>query len=303
MSENKINLTSTALEKGIDLVKDFLDKLIAPAIQETGLLISDQISNFRFNNQLKMLSRAREKCIKAGINPKTISFKILCPLLEGASFEEDNEMIDVWASLLSNLVDSEQNIENHIFPYLLSQISKQEWHALKTSYIEYKEGQKELDLIPSLEEEYKELENKMQNESKERKGGISEDRLREAEIELLKIKSNLKSKIDSIKKFKYEKPELNYKLISEEYQYSNLFRLGLINKKPNYYASLEYPKEGLLSEIERKRSSHNDDIYEYHNIKLNLDNVTINVEEDGEENFLTDLGLVFIKSCLDKDKQ
>ena len=53
MSENKINITSTALEKGIDLAKEFLDKLISPAIQETGLLISDQISRFRFNNQLK----------------------------------------------------------------------------------------------------------------------------------------------------------------------------------------------------------------------------------------------------------
>ena len=63
-----------------------------------------------------MLTKAREKCVKAGINPKTISFKILCPLLEGASFEEDDEMTEVWASLLSNLVDSEQNIKNHIFP-------------------------------------------------------------------------------------------------------------------------------------------------------------------------------------------
>ena len=35
-----------------------------------------------------------------------------------------------WAILLGNMVDSEQNIENHVFPYILSQISSNEFEAV-----------------------------------------------------------------------------------------------------------------------------------------------------------------------------
>jgi len=308
MSENKINITSTAIEKGVDLAKDFLDKLIAPAIQETGLLISDQISKFRFNNQLKMLTKSREKCIKAGIDPKTISFKILCPLLEGASFEEDEEMIEVWSSLLSNLVDSEQNIENHIFPYLLGQISKQEWIALNESYFEFKAIQKELEKLSDLEAEYNEYEAQSHRELKQLEEERKQEKIKEEEFNeksksITTKRIELKEKRNSLAKLRYKEPELVYKLITEEYQYSNLYRLGLIRKKPIYYTTLEQPKEGINSEIENKVSYYNDDAYESQNIKLNLDDVKIHIEEDGEEYFLTDLGMVFIKSCLDKDKQ
>lgn len=42
--DNKIDISSTAIEKGIDFAKDFLDKLIGPSIEETGLLIKDRIT-------------------------------------------------------------------------------------------------------------------------------------------------------------------------------------------------------------------------------------------------------------------
>ena len=303
MSENKINITSTAIEKGIDLAKEFLDKLITPAVQETGLLISDQISKFRFNNQLRMLVKAREKCIKAGINPQTISFKILCPLLEGASFEEDNEMTEVWASLLSNLVDSEQNIQNHIFPYLLSQISKEEWNALKGSYLAYEMEQKELEKLPDLELKLKTVIQETHQELNKLKEAKSENKLSEKDFKergrkILERKHKLEGEIRKLKSLKYNEPELNYKLISEDYQYSNLYRLGIINKKPNFYALLEQPQGGLNGEVETRHDYHHDDVYEYHNVKLNLDNVRVHVEEDGDEKYLSELGMIFIKSCL-----
>ena len=308
MSENKLNITSTAIEKGIDIVKDFLDKLVTPAIQETGLLISDQISKFRFNNQLKMLMNAREKCIKFGIKPKTVSFKLLCPLLEGASFEEDEEMTEVWSSLLSNLVDSEQNIENHIFPYLLGQISKEEWFALKKSFFAYKAIKQELEKLPEIEAEFERLSEKTEKdleqlESYKKQSQISDqDFVVKKEI-ILKRKDKLKEKRDLLARKKHIEPELDYKLISEEYQYSNLYRLGLIRKKPIYYTYLEQPREGFTGEVENRVGYYRDDAYEYQNLKLNLDDMKIHIEEDGEEYFLTDLGLLFIKSCLDKDKQ
>jgi hypothetical protein len=45
---NKFDITSTAVEKGINLAKNFLDKLIIPAVEETGLLIKDKVTFWKF---------------------------------------------------------------------------------------------------------------------------------------------------------------------------------------------------------------------------------------------------------------
>ena len=61
MSDNKktskVDVSSTAIEKGIDIAKSFVDKLVLPPIEELGLLIKDQISFWRFNNQIKIVRR------------------------------------------------------------------------------------------------------------------------------------------------------------------------------------------------------------------------------------------------------
>lgn len=56
----KIDISSTAVEKGIDLVKDFLERLVGSSIEEAGLLISDNIKLRRFKNQIKMLDKAQK---------------------------------------------------------------------------------------------------------------------------------------------------------------------------------------------------------------------------------------------------
>ena len=38
-----VNIKSTTIEKGIELIKDFAEKLIGPTIEEVGLLMSDNI--------------------------------------------------------------------------------------------------------------------------------------------------------------------------------------------------------------------------------------------------------------------
>ena len=72
MSDNKIDITSTAIEKGLDIAKNFLDKLIIPTVEETGLLFKDKVTMWRFKNQVKMLNKAKEYCEKNKIDPKIL---------------------------------------------------------------------------------------------------------------------------------------------------------------------------------------------------------------------------------------
>jgi len=105
------NVTSGVIEKGLELAKGFVDKLIMPSVEETGLLLKDQVVRWRFNNQIKMLNKAQMYCKKNNISLKKISLKVLVPLLDYSSLEEDEILQDKWAILLSNLVDAEQNLE------------------------------------------------------------------------------------------------------------------------------------------------------------------------------------------------
>lgn len=132
MSDDKeFNIKSSTIEKGLDLAKEFLGKLIGPTVEELGLLAGDSIKYLRFKNQIRILLKARDYVEKRKLSVKEIPVKILVPLLENSSLEENDDLQDKWASMLTNMVDSELNLQNQIFPYLLGQISIQEFNQLK----------------------------------------------------------------------------------------------------------------------------------------------------------------------------
>jgi hypothetical protein len=114
---------------------EWLDNVIGVPTKELGLLAGDGIRRWRISNQLKTLSKAIEKSKKLNLPLKVISPKLICPLLENCSLEDDDFMQDKWANLLTNMLDSEQNIQNNIFPYILSQISKNEYIEISEHYL------------------------------------------------------------------------------------------------------------------------------------------------------------------------
>lgn len=75
-------------------IKSFLSKILMPGAEELGLLIKDKITNIRLKGQIKILAKSKEKCLKHGISVKAILPKLLVPLLENASLEDDNYLHD-----------------------------------------------------------------------------------------------------------------------------------------------------------------------------------------------------------------
>lgn len=277
---NKLDITSTVLEKGIDLAKSFLDKLIAPAIEETGLLIKDSIAKWRFNNQVQALNKAREYCIKHDISPKQISFKLICPLLDYASLEDNEILQDKWGILLANMVDSEQNIENHVFPYILSQISINEYKALEMTFDHKLERIKNLKAeIKGFKENYPQKERELIKKIKESKSDIRltfrfEKELRDLKYQETKLNISLKE------------PEILGENEIQEFEVLNLVRLGLAKSVIQHYVHAEPIKIPYRGEEEYPED-------------LNID-VEVGIEQDYEYYILTELGELFIKACSEK---
>lgn len=293
---NKIDITSTALEKGIDAAKEFLGKLVSPAIEETGLLLRDKVTFWRYKNQVKMINKAKEFCLKNNINPKNIPIKFLSPILEYSSLEDDDILTEKWAILLSNMVDSEQNIENHVFPHLLSQLSKNEFELIETAVnitiaerIELKSELKKLEIKTKEESETlkvaigklsKEISN-LKDETHESKYKLESEKwsLERKLREVTKDQDKIKSKI--------AEPPYIFSSSLEEYELANLIRLGIVRSISRHYA---YVENSRLS-------------YHHYDESVSLDDIEISVEPDFDEYVVTQLGEIFIDVCTEKNKK
>jgi len=294
MAELKIEVSSKALEKGIDLAKDFLGKLVNPGLEETGLLLKDQVAYWRFKNQIRVLNKAKEYCQQQNIDPKTISLKLLAPLLEHAGLEEDETLQDRWAYLLGNMVDSEQNIDNHVFPYLLSQLSVNEFMVLETVMKKKDDRVEKItkELVefraerPIIENKINKKISRLRQEIAAKRENSGDDKnyysTYELEMEKYEMEKTLRKlpakEIALIKKI--EEAEYVPSGSLKEYQFSNLIRLGVVKVR-----LLPYNK-GQTLEIP------NDPNKDYLTVSFEVE-----IESDLEELYLTELGELFIRAC------
>lgn len=294
--DKKIDITSTVLEKGIDAAKSFLSKLIMPAVEETGLLLKDQVTLWKFKSQVRMLNKAKIYCEKNNISPKHISLKLLCPLLDYSGIEDDELLHDKWAILLSNMVDSEQNIENHVFPYILSQLSKNEFLTLEKVYAEKQvrllKYSKELDIYRA-DRPQKEIELNEKIRDIDVKISISKENSKTSYLdswELEKQKRELEGQLRSLKHKEFSilaamrTPEIIPTDSLQDFELSNLVRLGVAKEEKEFYANSQ------TLEIPNNR----EDYSSYINIDLDID------VESNTETILTELGELFINACKEK---
>lgn len=287
----KFDVSSTVVEKSIDVAKGFVDKLITPSIEELGLLAKDQISLWRFKNQVRILNRAKAICEKNNISVKAIPPKLLCPYLEYASLEDDPDLQDTWATLLVNMVDSEQNIQNHVFPYILSQLSKDEFRLLESVFMEKRDRvaklQAELsDFLANRPKIEQELEARLAVQKAELDVAHKDGRrftneyhdiheaMRKTESELLSLKWR-ESSINRNISASQDIPEQGLK----EFELANIIRLGMA--KTVYEASagthrIQIPR----GDPEQNRSV---------NFELDIETQT-NI-------IFTELGELFIEAC------
>jgi len=219
----EINIKSTTIEKSLELVRGLAEKLLGPAIEEIGFLLSDKVKNYRSKNGVDVLVKTKKIIESKNIDVQQIPLKILIPLLENASLEDDEKIQDKWAFMISNLANSKQKLQNQIFPYLLNQISLNEFERLSDFNL--------------LNKKY-----------------ITDRNIFNRSININNINKALsKEEFEAIQNGgeKLEKTEQSGFRIKgiKDYEYSNLVRLGLLQQLPplimiNDIKIDEFKKEG-----------------------------------------------------------
>ena len=255
-----LNIKSSTIEKGLELAKDFANKILGPTIEEVGLLFADKVKFYRYKNQVNILLKARKYVESKNIDVKEIPTKILVPLLEQASLEENEQLQFKWANLIGNLADSEQNLQNQIFPYLLGQLSLNEYQELAN--------------LSQRETQFRQEKEKTRTESnkfKEEKGQF---------VSFPKEILSKQQKIEEVEQSGFSMLEL------EAFELANLERLGLIKSRPPQIIIDEFKTGGNFQEY--------GEIEEWHQIEAKYETLGF------EGVRITELGEIFIKLTNEK---
>ncbi len=109
-------------------VSDLIDKLAGPVAAEIGMTFGDAAARvYRFKRALKLLHKVQRLASECGYDPAAVRPKILLPILEHASVEDDDVLHDRWAALLANACNPDSDITvSPSFPEILAELSSKE---------------------------------------------------------------------------------------------------------------------------------------------------------------------------------
>ncbi|MCU1268796.1 MAG: hypothetical protein JWN74_90 [Acidobacteriaceae bacterium] len=132
MEEDR-ELVKAGFEAVLKPLTDLLDKIAGPAAEEVGLTFQDSVRTFRLKRQIRLMQRAKEMIDRSGLTPRRVPLKLLLPIFENASIEEDDELQDRWAALLAN--NAGGNYMATVFPELLRQLSSGDACLLRMCFL------------------------------------------------------------------------------------------------------------------------------------------------------------------------
>jgi hypothetical protein len=118
------DLAKAGFDAALAPMAGLIDKIAGPAAEEIGLMLRDSVRVYRLKRQVRLLQKTQEILDKLGGEPRTVPLKLLLPIVEHGSNEEDDELQDRWAALLAN--SATRDILIPAAPDILRQFTKED---------------------------------------------------------------------------------------------------------------------------------------------------------------------------------
>lgn len=98
--------------------------------------LQDKINARRYRNLIKVVLRAKQDLDKAGLSAKEVPFRIIHPLLESASIEENETVQSYWAGLLVTAAarTTSAHVAHPAYIEILRQLSPEDCKLLDNLY-------------------------------------------------------------------------------------------------------------------------------------------------------------------------
>jgi len=120
LTDQKVEIEATQKE-----ISDFFGGIIPDFVKEGGGILTDIVRFWRWKNQVNIIKKAKEKIEKSNLDKKQVPLKILLPILENSSLEEEELIQDKWSNLLANAITNQNNI-NPNYAEILKELSSLE---------------------------------------------------------------------------------------------------------------------------------------------------------------------------------
>lgn len=120
LTDQKAEIEATQKE-----VSNFFGGIIPDFVKEGGGILTDTVRFWRWKNQVNIIKKAKEKIEKSDLTKQQVPLKILSPILENSSLEEEEIIQDKWSNLLANAITGQNNI-NPNYTEILKELSSLE---------------------------------------------------------------------------------------------------------------------------------------------------------------------------------
>jgi Abortive infection alpha len=117
-------------------VQEIVRKVSGPAATEVGLMFGDAVRVWRLKRAVRYLEDVREVASKAGLRLKPVAPRLLFPILDSASLEDDQDLHRRWVALLANAARTDSDLVLPCFPDILRQLTPEEAQFLDRAYDE-----------------------------------------------------------------------------------------------------------------------------------------------------------------------
>jgi hypothetical protein len=117
---------SGAVDKAIDL----LHKLAGPMFEEFGAMLGDKVRVHRVKNLIRTFQETERLLSEAGLQANAVPLRLLLPIIESSSVEDNESLQKLWAGLLAT-ASQETDSVSPSFVETLRQLTPDEARHLK----------------------------------------------------------------------------------------------------------------------------------------------------------------------------
>jgi len=119
-------------QRAISAAKEYADLVLKEPLSRLGGLLSDSVGDWKFRNSVRLIPKAKKLLDESGISPKQIAPSVFVPIVEEASLIDDENLSDMFSSLLANhIADEDGGIIHPSYVKVLAQLSSMDALVLK----------------------------------------------------------------------------------------------------------------------------------------------------------------------------
>lgn len=129
------NTITAGIQGNQEAVNNFFNGVVPDFIKDGVGILSDHVKFWRWNNQIEIIKKAQAKIESSGLPKRQIPLKVLVPIIQNSSLEEDVNMQDTWANMLANAATGNVEVSPN-YAAILNELSPIEISILEKIYIE-----------------------------------------------------------------------------------------------------------------------------------------------------------------------